>query len=208
MANGQGWRRLGMLDVGVMLAGIGLLVYLQVTKDTDVETPEIPVAVFGEATTIATIAEVPADTEVQEAFATWSASPEYFGAFAADDEGHYGWTERYGGPEAAEIGAVAFCERRSSKCRLIARSLPEDFYETEAETLEADAARGFVEYQSKPGAKAYAHSQQGIAHWAWGHATVEDAERVALRNCTTRVENYAQDKPLPNWPCRLIRSEP
>lgn len=204
----QLFRKLGWLDMVIMVLGVGVLVYLQVTKDAEIERTEIEIAVYPDTTEIILTGEIPSAGSVRAAYDEWAADLSYFGAFAVGADESYGWSTRYGSPESARIGALAFCENRSSDCQVIATTLPVDFVPTEAETLEADAANGLLAYESKEGAKAYAHSPLGIAHWSWGYTTVQEAERVAFNKCDERVRAYGEGKPIPYWPCRVLRSEP
>lgn len=202
------WARLGWIDAAVVILGIAILIALQVAKTTDAPPEPVDIAQFSLEAKVTELATLTPEGAAAEAYQAWLSSTDYYGAFAAAADGRFGWSTRYGSPAAADAGALAFCKGRGAACTIIARVLPEDYAPGPAVTLEADAARGLQEWYGKTGAKAFAHSEQGVAHWAWGHATIADAERVALHKCEARVQAYIKGKPIPYWPCRILLSAP
>ncbi len=203
-------KRLRWFDLAVVAGGIFLIVFLQLQSEEE-ETAEveaeIALALFSEVSQVQEIKDLASDdVNATDAWAEWSGTPEYYGAFASAPTGAFGWTTRYNSENAARRGALAFCGQWSDECELNAVSLPTDYAETDDVTMSGGSTSYYRSYQAAIGAKAYALSEVGISRFVHQHRTREEAEAEAMTNCSDAVADYVTDKPLPDWPCQIIRS--
>lgn len=201
-------KKMRWFDLAIVTGGVFVVVYLQLVKREQDVTANVALALYGLETSVVALTDFnTTDEETVGHFEDWQTNREYYGAFASAPDGAYGWTTRYNTTDAAREGAMAFCGKWAEDCEVIAVSMPSDYEPKEGTTLSGGSTSYLERYNAERGAKAYAASEIGFSRFVSKRRSREEAERDAMINCREAVAEHREDKPLPDWPCRILRSE-
>lgn len=127
----------------------------------------------------------------------------YFGAFAMNDDGAFGWATRYSTLGVARRAAMAICATHGPNCRIIAELAPAEMQgPPPANSLSFQQAQTYLSYFSKRHPAAMYIALDG-AFGAETGRTVQEAQSKARRLCE---ENIRRDNGLKDTKCVLLKT--
>ena len=160
-------------------------------------------------------------SQQQRAFAEFQSEAPFFGAFYVSANGAYSWIRDINTLEAAKIVAQVSCEEHGAACSLYASIVPNVPEGREAfdKLAMSEVQRAFLWIRSNQG-KSSGAAMAASGYWGYHTAVrgagVRRAERDALRECRSRLDEFVRDQLSPQqvaalqqadlYDCRIIVS--
>ncbi len=202
------WRALSPSDWLVVLAGLALVGWIEVTKTpapepppragAPAEDPGMP-ALYGPESWMMSRQDARLDGPMQARLEAEFAGGAYFGAFAVGQAGAYGWVAGYGTPAAARQAAVESCARHGGDCRVVAELWPAGVKDPPDHSLNHAQRQALDRIGGLSlGIRAFAASPDGRSGTARGEA-LEQVIEAALAAC-----NSSPSRALTPLPCGFV----
>jgi hypothetical protein len=127
----------------------------------------------------------------------------YFGAFAMNDDGAFGWATRYSTSVVARRAALAICASHGPNCRIIAELSPVDSQGVPtANSLSYQQAQAYLSYAAKKPPAAMYIALDG----AFGVETGKTAREAQSKARTICEQNIRRDNGLKDTQCVLLKA--
>lgn len=129
----------------------------------------------------------------------------YFGAFAANADLDWAWTQGYGSALEARRAAIHLCQSPGRPCKIVAELLPQAVTPSDicAETSSQGQAETYREFRAKTGqTRAIARSRNGTSNWWF----TDDLQQAALRALQECHDDSVRNEDGIDSPCEVVEA--